>query len=78
MITIKNSNSKVEEICGNKLRNGKVYRLLYDSLGLARQGDIYFCTNSTAFSLSAPGTFRGIVADDRYVEVDLEITVKEK
>ena len=75
MITIKDRLNENRLVPGNCLRTGSTYRLVASPAFL---GNIYLKGERDIVSLSNAGATRTPMACDRYVEVDLEITVKEK
>lgn len=79
MITVIDKPQPCVGISGTETVAGSAYRLVHDSIGRGRNvGRIYIRTYDTRLlNLTAPG-HRSANHTDRYVEVDLEIHVKEK
>lgn len=78
MITVKDAGVCKEHISGDCLRTGRAYRLAASETGRGFIGNIYIKGVNDIVSLSNPGSARNPSVSDKYVEVDLEITVKEK
>lgn len=78
MITIKASRACNNYVSGDCLRTGGAYRLAVSGTDSPFVGSIYIKGVRDIVSLSNAGSNRTPMACDKYVEVDLEITVKEK
>lgn len=78
MITIKESSVCDRYISGDHLLTGRAYRLAISGPSGEFIGSVYIKGPRDIISLSNPGSIRSPEARDKYVEVDLEITVKEK
>lgn len=78
MITIKTAGVCNNYVSGDCLMTGRVYRLAVSGTSGAFVGSIYIKGMRDIVSLSNDGATRTPMACDKYVEVDLEITVKEK
>lgn len=76
MIIVKAAGVCDKYISGNCLKVGRAYRLAATSGGFI--DNIYIKGANEIVSLSNPGFVRSPEVCDKYVEVDLEITVKEK
>ena len=78
MITVITKPQPCVGIKGTETVAGRAYRMVHDSLGPLLIGDIYIRTYGTQLlNLTASG-HRSANHTDRYVEVDLDIIVKEK
>lgn len=78
MITIKAAGVCDKYISGTCLKTGSAYRLAVSGINCGFLGSIYIKGPREIVSLSNPGATRAPMDCDKYVEVDLEITVKEK
>lgn len=78
MITIKDARVCNNYVSGDCLKTGRAYRLIISGTSGAFVGNIYIKGTRDIVSLSNDGSTRTPMACDKYVEVDLEITVKEK
>jgi len=78
MITIKKTGVCHKYISGDRLTTGSAYRLATSETSGEFIGSIYIKGTRDIMSLSNPGSIRSPDGCDKYVEVDLEITVKEK
>lgn len=78
MITVIDKPQPCVGIKGTETVAGSAYRLVHDSLGAMYTGDIYIRTyDDKMLNLSKTGQ-RYPSPEDHYVEVDLDIIVKEK
>lgn len=78
MITVIAKPQSCVSIKGTETVGGSAYRLVHDSLSSVYTGNIYIrAYDDTLLNLSTPGV-RNTMPEDRYVEVDLDIIVKEK
>lgn len=65
-------------VAGNRLQAGKAYRLVRNHITEGfNEGEVYFAAADSAINMKT-GTVRGKHSLDEYIEVDLEILVKEK
>jgi len=78
MITIKAPAGCNNYVSGDCLMTGRAYRLAISGTSGPFVDNIYIKGVRDIVSLSNDGCTRTPMACDKYVEVDLEITVKEK
>jgi hypothetical protein len=78
MITIKAARVCENYVSGDCLTIGKAYRLADSETSRGFIGSIYLKGLRDIMSLNNPGSIRSPLSSDKYIEVDLEVTVKEK